>query len=248
MSDETGKLHGKCALVTGGRSGIGAAIAARLAEDGAKVVTAQRGVDPVFDSIGADFTDLAAPEHVITEAVDRMGRLDILINNAGIMQEEWAEDMSLEDWNRTLMVNLTAPFLTIRAALPHLKATSGTIVNIGSVEGLANNPMHAAYGASKAGLHGLTRAIAVDHGPDGVRCNAVAPGWIDTDLNEDFINSAPDPAAFRSGLAHIHPVGRTGQPEDVAALVAFLAGPDAGFITGQVYTVDGGRTGKLSLP
>jgi meso-butanediol dehydrogenase/(S,S)-butanediol dehydrogenase/diacetyl reductase len=97
-------------------------------------------------------------------------------------------------------------------------------------------------------LHGLTRAVAVDHGAEGIRCNAVAPGWIDTDLNLDFIDSMPDPDAFRRDIGRIHPVARTGKPAEVAALVAFLAASESGFITGQVYTVDGGRMAKLSLP
>ena len=121
--------------------------------------------------------------------IGRAGRLDVLVNNAGIMQEARVEDMSLADWERTLRINLTAPFLLIKAALPHLRAVKGSIVNVGSIEGLGSNPKHAAYCASKAGLHGLTRAVAVDHGGEGIRCNAVAPGWIDTDLNVDFIDS-----------------------------------------------------------
>lgn len=242
------RFEGKVALVTGGRSGIGQAVAQRLASEGARVFTAQRGADPAFESVEADFTNSESPATVVGEVMARAGRLDVLVNNAGLMQEARVDDMSLADWERSLRVNLTAPFLLIQAALPHLRATKGAIVNTGSVEGLANNPLHAAYGASKAGLHGLTRAAAVDFGPDGVRCNAVAPGWIDTDLNVDYIASMPDPAAFRAGLADIHPIGRTGRPQDVAALVAFLASDDAAFITGEVYKIDGGRMTKLSLP
>ncbi len=132
--------------------------------------------------------------------------------------------------------------------MPHLINTSGAIVNIGSIEGLGSNPRHPAYCASKAGLHGLTRAVAVDHGADGVRCNAVAPGWIDTDLNLAFIESFGDPDEFREKIGGIHPVGRTGKPEEIASLVKWLASDEAAFVTGQVWTVDGGRMSKLSLP
>lgn len=242
------RFDGKIALVTGGRSGIGQAIARRLHGEGARVFTAQRGPDDEFEGIAADLVDPASPVRVIQEVVDRAGRLDVLVNNAGMMQEARIEDMSVEDWQRNLVVNLTAPFLTIKAALPHLRAARGAIVNIGSIEGFGANPGHAAYCASKAGLHGLTRAVAVDHGAEGVRCNAVAPGWIDTDLNEDFIESMPDPAAFRRNIGRIHPVSRTGRPEEVAALVAWLASEEAGFVTGQIWTIDGGRMTKLSLP
>ncbi|KIC25066.1 short-chain dehydrogenase [Leisingera sp. ANG-M6] len=242
------RFQGKVALVTGGRSGIGLAIARRLRDEGARVFTAQRGPDAEFEAIPADFTDPDSPAQVVAEAVSRAGGLDVLVNNAGMMQEARVEEMTLAGWQRNLTVNLTAPFLMIQAALPHLRKTRGCIVNTGSIEGLGSNPGHAAYCASKAGLHGLTRAVAVDHGPEGIRCNAVAPGWIDTDLNMDLIEGMPDPQAFRRDIAGIHPVARTGKPEEVAALAAFLASEDAGFITGQVYTVDGGRMAKLSLP
>jgi meso-butanediol dehydrogenase/(S,S)-butanediol dehydrogenase/diacetyl reductase len=242
------RIVDKVALVTGGRSGIGQATARRLRNEGATVVTAQRGIDLEFSSISVDFADTNAASAVVDQVIATHGQLDVLINNAGIMQEAYAEDMSLDDWMRTLNVNLTAPFLLIKSALPHLRKTKGAIVNTGSIEGLGSNPMHAAYGASKAGLHGLTKAIAVDHGKDGIRCNAVAPGWIDTDLNVAYIDNMPDPDAFRRDISKIHPIGSTGKPQDVAGLIAFLASDDAAFITGEIYRVDGGRMSKLSLP
>lgn len=234
--------------MTGGRSGIGRAVARRLRDEGAQICTAQRGADEEFPSVAVDLSDPDSAEAAVTEVVERFGALDVLVNCAGMMQEARVEDMSVEDWQRNLAVNLTGPFLMIRAALPRLRETRGSIVNVGSIEGLGSNPGHAAYSASKAGLHGLTRAVAVDHGGEGIRCNAVAPGWIDTDLNLDFIDSLSEPETFRREIGGIHPVGRSGRPEEVAAVVAFLAAEEAGFITGQVYAVDGGRMTQLSLP
>ena len=242
------RFSNQVALVTGGRSGIGLACAERLAEEGARVITAQRGEAPGFESIKADFSDPDATECVIAQALERAGRLDILVNNAGIMREGTVEEMALDDWLATIQINLTSPYLLIKHAMPALRSAKGAIVNIGSIEGIGANPRHPAYCASKAGLHGLTRAVAVDYGNQGVRCNAVAPGWIDTELNLDFIAAMPDPQAFQSRLGTIHPAGRTGKPAEVASLVAWLASDEAAFVSGQVYTIDGGRTAKLSLP
>lgn len=240
---------GKLALVTGASSGIGLACAKDLAAKGAQVVTAQRSTAEGFLSIEADFSDTAVPEQVIADIINQHGQLDILVNNAGLMREASTDKTSLDDWTQTLTVNLTAPFLLMKFAIPHMrKAGSGAIVNIGSIEGLAANPDHSAYAASKAGLHGLTRAAAVDHGKDGIRVNAVAPGWIDTDLNVDFIEAQDNPERFREDIGGIHPLRKTGSPEEVAKLVSWLASDEASFVTGQTYTIDGGRTSQLSLP
>lgn len=241
------RFQGKVALVTGASSGIGEAVAKRLVAEGAQVFTAQRRPLEGTTHIAADLMDEAACASVVPEVVQQAGQLDVLINNAGLMREGTVEESTLEDWHASLHLNLTVPFMLTKAAMPHLNG-GGAIVNTGSIEGLGSNPRHPAYCAAKAGLHGLTRAIAVDHGPDGVRCNAVAPGWIDTPLNIDFIESLDDPIAFRGKIGGIHPVGRTGSPDEVASLICWLASDEAAFVTGQVWTIDGGRTAKLSLP
>lgn len=243
------RFTNKVALVTGGRSGIGLAIAQRLVGEGATVITAQRGKSEAFETIEVDLSYADACIELIDKIIDKYDGIDILVNNAGMMFEATAEKTSVEAWDKTMAVNLRAPFLLIKHAVPSMrKRGGGAIVNIGSIEGLGSNPEHSAYCASKAGLHGLTRAVAVDHGKDNIRCNAVAPGWIDTELNNEFVDSMPDPESFRENIGKIHPIRRTGKPEEVASLVAWLASSEAAFVTGQIYTVDGGRMAQLSLP
>lgn len=240
-------LKNKVALVTGGSSGIGAATASLLASKGVRVFCAQR-TKSLHEDILIDLNDTNTPKKIISDVINLSGSLDILVNNAGIMKENTVEETSLEEWNEHITVNLTAPFLLIKYSIPFLKKTNGSIINIGSIEGLGSNPRHPVYAASKAGLHGLTRAVAVDHGGDGIRCNAVAPGWIDTDLNETYIKSLGDEKKFKEKLKLIHPIGRSGNPIEVAQLICWLASNEASFVTGQVWTIDGGRMIKLSLP
>lgn len=242
------RFTNKVVVVTGGSQGIGLACAERFKSEGAIVCVVQRSMTNLFHCYSADLTSEHDCQSCIASIIADYGKIDVLVNNAGMMEESFIEQMTLKQWNAALSLNLTAPFLLSKYAMPSLKKTQGSIVNIGSIEGLGANPKHAAYCASKAGLHGLTRAIAIDHGIDGVRCNAVAPGWIDTELNEAFIDSTSDPAHFRKNIGKIHPLNRTGKTAEVASLVAWLSSTDASFVTGQVYTIDGGRMAKISLP
>ena len=242
------RFTNKVVVVTGGSQGIGLACATSFHEQGAIVCVVQRSVSNQFHSYQFDLSEGKNCEQCIAAIVQDHGAIDVLVNNAGMMIESTMKDTSLESWNQVIALNLTAPFLLSKFVMPYLKQTQGVIVNIGSIEGLSANAKHAAYCASKSGLHGLTRAIAIDHGPDNVRCNAVAPGWIDTPLNETFIDSMPEPTHFRQNIGKIHPLNRTGKPEEVASLVTWLASSESSFITGQIYTIDGGRMAKISLP
>ena len=198
------ELEGKIALVTGASRGIGLSTAKLLTEKGAKVYTAQRSKGEHL-WLEADFNDLKMPKRILSQIRDLEGHLDILVNNAGIMREGNAEETTETDWFEQLQINLTVPFLLIKYALPMLKVRKGSIINVGSIEGLGSNPRHPAYCASKGGLHALTRAVAVDHGPEGVRCNAVAPGWINTELNEKFINLYQIPKFLKIKLVKFIP-------------------------------------------
>lgn len=194
------------------------------------------------------FAGKVAPATVVAEVILQARRLDILVNNAGLMRDGSVLEMDEADWAAAMQVNLTAPFLLSKTAPPHLIDTKGAIVNIGSIEALGSTPRNPAYCASKAGLHDLTRAAAVDHGPDGLRCNAVAPGWIDTGLIIDFVEDLGDPAAPDEQVGGIPPAGRTGKPQEIGVLTAWLCSAEAGFVAGRIWAVDGGRMAQLSLP
>jgi NAD(P)-dependent dehydrogenase (short-subunit alcohol dehydrogenase family) len=242
-------LDGHVALVTGGAQSIGAAIADRLSAAGAEVIVGDLKPSRVYRSHTLDVANEDSVSAVIEAIVSEYGRLDILVNNAGIMFETPIAEQERDTWDRMLAVNLTGPMLTTKHAAQHL-ATSGrgSIVNVGSIEGDRCNPSHAAYAASKSGVHGLTRATAIDLGPSGVRCNAVAPGWIDTPLNASYVDDHPDREAVIEELAKLHPIGRVGDPRDVGDVVVWLAGDESRFVTGQVITIDGGRTVRPPLP
>jgi meso-butanediol dehydrogenase / (S,S)-butanediol dehydrogenase / diacetyl reductase len=251
-----GRLQGKVALVTGGSRGIGRAIVERFLAEGAEVVATGRSAPahPVADGaafvfIRADASRFNDVDGVVARTVERFGGLDIVVNNAGIQLEKSIEHTTEEEWDRVLAVNLKSVFLHARAALgPMRRRGGGSIVNIGSYDGFVADPGLAAYCASKGGVHALTRAIAVDHGSDGIRCNVICPGWIETEMAAAYMASRPDPAAARRALRSIHPIGRTGEPADIAALATWLASDESSFVTGQMFVADGGLTARAPQP
>lgn len=249
MSSETQptlfSLAGKGALVTGASGGIGAAIARLLHAQGASVAlsgTREEALAALASDLGerahvcpADLADPKAPEALIAAADAALGRTDILVNNAGLTRDGLALRMSDADWEQVLNVDLAAPFRLARAALKGmLRRRAGRIVNIGSVVGATGNPGQANYAAAKAGLAGLTKALAQEVASRGITVNLVAPGFIDTAMTEAL------PEAQRQALAGKIPLGRLGRPEDVAAAVAYLAADEAGWVTGATLHVNGG--------
>lgn len=239
------------AIVTGGSRGIGRAIVERLHRDGAQVVTCGRGERP--DGLAEEVVwvrrDLADPAAAaqITEAANAaFGPISLLVNNAGVQIEKSVVDTTDADWDLLMGVNCRGLFNMCRAVLPQMSEHGGSILNIGSISGKVADPSMALYNASKAFVHGLTRSIAVDHGP-AVRCNAISPGWIMTEMSDDAFALARDPRAARHDALNRHPAGRMGEPADIANMVAWLASSEAAFITGRCFTVDGGLTAASPL-
>ncbi|MGX5844735.1 SDR family NAD(P)-dependent oxidoreductase [Mesorhizobium sp. ArgA1] len=250
------RLSNKVAIVTGGNRGIGRAIAEMLAAEGANVVVGDlpnpKSTPTVAErilSLPLDVTDEYSIRAFVDEVIERYGKIDILVNNAGMVIHKSIDDQTAEDWDRLMAVNLRGPFLMAKYIAPEMRRNgSGSIVNIGSVEGHMVNPWHTAYAATKAGVHGLTLGLAVDLGPDGIRCNTVCPGWIDTDLNRAYVDMHPDRTLIERELGELHPVGRIGAPREIAQAVLWLASDDSSFVSGERISVDGARTKKIPLP
>uniref|UniRef100_UPI003B5249CF SDR family NAD(P)-dependent oxidoreductase n=1 Tax=Roseovarius indicus TaxID=540747 RepID=UPI003B5249CF len=240
------RLEGKRALVTGGRQGIGRAIVEAFLREGAEVVTCGRGGDPgdLPEGCGWVQADVSDPAQA-AELVEACGALDVLVNNAGVQVEKTVVDSTDADWDLVIGANCRGVFNLCRAAIPVMRE-GGSIINIGSISGHQADPSMALYNASKAFVHGLTRSIAVDHGPK-IRCNAICPGWINTGMLEAGFDLADDPAAARRDAIARHPVQRFGEPGDIAAMAVWLASDEAGFASGQLFTIDGGMTAASPL-
>jgi len=242
----------RVAVVTGASRGIGRAIALRLARDGRHVVLISRSAGPLADlaqqieaqhgpgSASYKAVDVGDPKafgEAIEQVIAERGRLDILINNAGITKDGLVLRMSDEDWDGVLQTNLTSAFVAIRAAArAMMKGRFGRIVNIGSTSGVVGNAGQANYAAAKAGLIGLSKTIARELGSKGITCNVIAPGFIETDMTANL------PQQVKDGVMNLMAVKRLGTGDDIAAAVSYVTSDDAGFLTGQVICVDGGMT------
>ena len=250
MATEYGRrsLEGRCAVVTGVGSGLGQAIAREFAGEGALVVgcdvndaAGEATMDGIGTYLHADVSREAAVEGLIAAAVERHGRLHVMVNNAAVQIEQELAETTEEQLDRILAVNLKGVFFGCKHAVRAMRpAGGGAIVNIASILGLVGDGILAAYCAAKGGVLGITRATAVQYGRDGIRCNAVCPGDIDTPLVQAYFDTASDPAALRAEISAEYPLERIAAPREVARAVVFLAGEDASFMSGQPLVVDGG--------
>jgi len=249
------KLKNKAAIVTGSSKGIGEGIARVFIQEGAMVAVTCRneeagkkitnelqkaGGQAIF--IKTDVKKSMDIQEMIRKVVHEFGQLDILVNNAGYHISKNAEETSEEEWEFIINTNLRSTFLCSKYAVPHLRKTRGTIINISSMVGVVGQPNAAAYAASKGGQIAMTKNMAIDFAPDGIRVNVICPGWIKTPLVDDWFGQQKDPAAARKYIYSRHPLGRIGTIEECGQAAAFLASAEASFITGSVITIDGGIT------
>lgn len=241
-----GRLAGKVAVVTGGSRGVGEAVVARFLAEGAQVAAMSRSGTASNTAAVAVKGDVSS-ESDVTALMDtvreRFGRLDVLVNNAAVEFEATIEHTSVEDWDRVMAINVRGPFLTAKHALPLLRAAGGgSIVNIASVDGFWAEPHLAVYNTSKGAVQAFTRALAIDHGRENIRANAICPSYVLTDMLNQFFDAQDDPQTARDQAASIHPLNRMSVPADVANLALWLASDESSFASGQSYVLDGGLT------
>ena len=248
-ASDQGPLAGRVAAVTGGTGGVGRAICQRLMREGAAVVALDLAPPPAdagFETIAMDVTSEDAVRKAMDDIGTRHGKIDILVNAAGIEIEKTIEDTSLEEWNHIFAINVTGMFLTSKYALPLIrKAGAGSIINFGSYDGFIADPGLAAYCATKGAVHALTRAMACDYGPENIRVNAICPGYIDTPMLQSFFGDSGNVETLEQAIRDVHPMRRYGTPEDVAGLVNWLAGDEARYASGQLWVLDGGLTAQV---